>query len=450
MTWDHLPKERRREFNVDASSHCFVPFDTELHTESTHPSDTNSGNDSNLHPSQYGAPICEMRIGDARHLELDFKLVDENGFPRIPESGESEILFNLFPQTVGVGICGPFLWITVETLPSRPWHVSVAGLPLYLSTNDFDIPWRTGGPGNPQLSVLESLDSRCTTSEDLYHAAVDFFDSKSIEIYQVAWTIGGWQVEIDANVDKSLLPARICQSPVGYLPHGARIGIDAALRLKQPLPSKPDDSAYEILRPGIMVTASRAASTAGVLVKDEDGNEYMTVAAHAFPSDDASVRHPHPQSASIGAVVSRIGSTDIGLVLLNENVVFQNQTFSSAESEGGVCLKGVRKPASMKPYERLHMENSLTGSTDAMFIHARLQRFPSVSSNPYTWVWQDWAWAGQDAAHIPVKGSCGSALFDEDGNVVSFFHFIETQKNIGIGVSAYELIKAGYSLVTLS
>lgn len=41
-----------------------------------------------------------------------------------------------------------------------------------------------------------------------------------------------------------------------------------------------------------------------------------------------------------------------------------------------------------------------------------------------------------------------SALFDEDGNVVSFFNFIETGKNIGISVSAYELVKAGYSLVT--
>ena len=46
----------------------------------------------------------------------------------------------------------------------------------------------------------------------------------------------------------------------------------------------------------------------------------------------------------------------------------------------------------------------------------------------------DMAGPGQDAGHIP-KGSRESALWDEDGNVVLFFDFIETQKNIGIGVS---------------
>lgn len=75
---------------------------------------------------------------------------------------------------------------------------------------------------------------------------------------------------------------------------------------------------------------------------------------------------------------------------------------------------------SLKPYERLHMENSFTGCTDAMFIHARLQRFPFVNSNDHTWIWQDWAWAGEDVAvlhlHVSVKGtSCGSALWEKDG-----------------------------------
>lgn len=208
--------------------------------------------------------------------------------------------------------------------------------------------------------------------------------------------------------------------------------------------NKPDDSAYDILRPGIMVAASRTASTAGILLKDENGNRYMTVSAHAFPPDDSLIRHPHPTSASIGSVVSRIGTTDIALAVLKENIVFQNETSSGAQSERGICLQGVRNPAEMKPYEHLYMENSFIGCTDAIFIHARLQRFPSTNPNIYTWIWQDWVWAGQDAARIPVQGSCGSALWDKDGNVVSLSNYMEKEKNIGIGVAAYELVKAGY------
>lgn len=336
-------------------------------------------------------------------------------------------MFNLFPETVGAGVCGPFLWVTVRKKPSQPWPVSVAGLPLYVSTLDFEIPWRTGGPGNPHFSVLESLDSRSTINEELYYAVVDFFDSRSIEIYQVTWTLGAWQIEVNANVDKGLLPARICQSLVGYLIHDPETGIEAALRLEQPISNEPDDSVCEFLRPGVMVASSRTASTAGMLVQDKNGKKYITVSALAFPPDDSSIQRPLPQSPSIGSVVSRIRTTDIALAVIDENTVFQNGTFSGVRSEK-TFLKGIRNPTDVKPFEHLFMENSFTGNTDAIFIHARLQRFPSTNPNIYTWIWQDWAWTGQDAARITAQGSCGSALWDEHGNVVSFFLILWREK----------------------
>lgn len=45
------------------------------------------------------------------------------------------------------------------------------------------------------------------------------------------------------------------------------------------------------------------------------------------------------------------------------------------------------------------------------------------------------------------EGELWICTLDKDGNAVSFFNFIETQKNIGIGVLAYELVKTGYQLI---
>ena len=378
------PTKRESEFSVFILLLCTLS-DAMLITESTLLNYQDADDDSGTH---FRLPICDMKVGDARHLELDFRLVDANGFTRNPTSDESQVLFNLFPETVGAGVCGPFLWVTVRKMPSHPWPVSVAGLPLYVSTLDFEIPWRTGGPGNPHFSVLESLDSRSTINEELYYAVVDFFDSRSIEIYQVTWTLGGWQIEVNANVDKGLLPARICQSLVGYLIHDPETGIEAALRLEQPISNEPDDSVCEFLRPGVMVASSRTASTAGMLVQDKNGKKYITVSALAFPPDDSSIQRPLPQSPSIGSVVSRIRTTDIALAVIDENTVFQNGTFSGVRSEK-TFLKGIRNPTDVKPFEHLFMENSFTGNTDAIFIHARLQRFPSTNPNIYTWIWQD-------------------------------------------------------------
>lgn len=76
-----------------------------------------------------------IRIGDARHLELDFRLVDDNGFARTPTSDESEILFNLFPQTVGVGVCGPFLYIFRLMISTFHGELVGQGIPILVSSS---------------------------------------------------------------------------------------------------------------------------------------------------------------------------------------------------------------------------------------------------------------------------------------------------------------------------
>src|ERR1700722_3542385 len=85
---------------------------------------------------------------DPRHIVLDFTLLNDNCLPRNPTDNEFKILCELFPSQLGAGVIGPFLVITVKELPAKPWPVSVAGLPLFLTTNMCETPWEFGKTGN--------------------------------------------------------------------------------------------------------------------------------------------------------------------------------------------------------------------------------------------------------------------------------------------------------------
>ena len=117
----------------------------------------------------------------------------------------------------------------------------------------------------------------------------------------------------------------------------------AALRGKIPAGIAYDNTAYadevdSILRPGIMVNSSATLSTVdgkevnnykstptGIMIVNQDGELFITVAAHGF-EEDGLVWHPTPhQGKIIGTVVDSIPDTNIAIVKLNKEV-YDTQT----------------------------------------------------------------------------------------------------------------------------
>lgn len=94
-----------------------------------------------------------------RHLVLDFTLVDEHGMSRNPTMDEFEKLNSVLPPNLGKGVIGGFLVVHFVELPPKPWPISVAGLPHFMTTDMFVIPWSMG-PGRPHRHELEHLDAR--------------------------------------------------------------------------------------------------------------------------------------------------------------------------------------------------------------------------------------------------------------------------------------------------
>lgn len=115
--------------------------------------------------------------------------------------------------------------------------------------------------------------------------------------------------------------------------------VPQARRLVKPEPGNPDESEYNTLRPGVRLASgydptqpdAYFRTSAGILVRDGEGNTFMTCAAHGFPSTwGSTVYHPSPATGQgIGKVAMEIAHTDIALVKLNTGKEFVNETFES-------------------------------------------------------------------------------------------------------------------------
>jgi hypothetical protein len=227
---------------------------------------------------------------------------------------------------------------------------------------------------------------------------------------------------VPTGEDISTLPGRICRTTAFYLPGDGPAA--EALQL-QPF----DESEYSPIRPGVTV-----APDPGVLVKNPQNDAYMTVTSHGFPNDN--------YRSTIGEVAHRIGDTDISLANLGDNIPFESQTFQSVLDTGGVVLRRVKYPFRMKCFDKISMHNPCGGSIDGLFVAVSMNRLPTDAQGKNLWVDHLWQWFGKD---VGVEGNCGSEVWDNNGNVISFFRWIEA-KSMVIGVAAQELVCNGYTL----
>ena len=147
------------------------------------------------------------------------------------------------------------------------------------------------------------------------------------------------RIDHDENaMDKILrsVPRSVARCTCLYLSehHMDRPRMLPAQRLQTASPSRPDGSQYDILRPGVMVSSGinlkgeSMRSSSGVLVQNNLGQKFMTVAAHGFPVD-GTVYHPHAGGRTIGRLIMELTHTDVALVKLEDGVEFVNEPFEN-------------------------------------------------------------------------------------------------------------------------
>lgn len=362
-----------------------------------------------------------------------------------------------------------FVYLYQNTMPPKPWPMTIAGLPSYIAQNP--------GPQHSPIPELRRVsrkngaihgDLNGQDMEDwspLFNLIRGHFQDLGISITEVMyWSSFVIVVLEHRNTDAGKLPWKAANILCFYLydDEMGRPFLPQAHRLRDPTLGNPDNSQYGPLQPGLRVTSTYLPSkpdmflstTAGVLVRDQAGNEFMTVAAHGFPDEcGTKVIHPLPAGGrNIGEVIMEVSHTDIALVKLRDGETFSNITFENENIQEPVQLKQLATVKGRRVGDALVLDSPDTGCIDGVFQLTSYQRVPSDdhASPERQWIFTSWFYMGQDSAGSLPDGMCGSAVWTEDGDVIGFFRYAPkdgAMKDWCAGIAADELINRGYTLV---
>lgn len=397
-------------------------------------------------------------LATSKRIELDHPFV-ENG--RICGPINLNDLLHLFPTTRGVNV-GSFVTFWVQTLPPKPWLLSIGGLPVHFSTSKHDSCFDPGESAKgPRILNHINLQSQRYFSYDILREVVDALQGiKTIKLISVFWLTGIWQITIAERVDRKVLPSFICSNAAFYK-FASEIAYPdpSVLREKAPQGTEFDNSLYvtslnALLRPGIILGSSAVRgvgdsklcykqTSSGILVKDQQGSLFITVASHGF-EDDGLVYHPDPDTGVIiGKIVKDLPGTGISLAKLNPGLRYVNETFRTSGHPLGIQVDGISPGHSpqLRSFDTISMNNPFSGDCGGLVFGLGCI-IPEDSDHDYV----QHQWIILEDGDEPVDKSCGSPIIDANGQVVGLFRYKMPNSRDCFAVSAQTLWDYGYEI----
>lgn len=388
------------------------------------------------------------------------------------EQDSSKLLYEILPGTQRVDFDERVLVYHLAQLPEKPWPKKIAGIPCYFTADPNDqgpiIPIRYRSRST--IAVSPNLDLRDNEAciGLVFDLVRDFFLKTDISITEIQYWGRVIIIVLENEVEKDKIlqavPRSVARCKCFYLFESmmARPCKPSARRIKQASSTEIDNSWYDILRPGIMLSSgkhpedgSEFLSSSGVLVKDRLGFEFMTVAAHGFPGHpfDGMVHHPQGPDIAVGEVIHELTYTDIALVGLKQGVEFINEPFENTIVPTPPSqLKGFARAAETRIGDDVFLDSPFSGYVEGTVGSHSLLRCPidDELEPVQTWIRCRWDYMGQDSNTIMADGVCGSAIWGEDRRVLGFFRYAPTSGTFldwCMSVSADHLLDKGYTMV---
>ena len=412
--------------------------------------------------SLLGSTESQEDLCQTKKIDLPYSLVD-NGRATGPPNGDFSDLFKLFPAIRSVDILPPSLVFRVDNLPSKPWPLSVGGLPTHFTTSEHSDPFAKGSIGRGPKALTQINLKEVDFSYQVLRQALTEFENLKINFREMIWFGGFWKIIIKGSLQIQSLPSFIGSSPAFYRTESEEPEPDpAALRQRPPQGTNFDDSNYAInsdalLRPGIMVSSSLFtitkpdgstqrtfnSTTSGILVADQLGELFITVASHGFENDGL-VWHPDPRTGQvIGRIQRSIPGADISLVKLNTGLRYVNETFGSNNQPNGTRLKELTPthPPHLRVYDQVNMNNPFSGSAEGVVMGLGAKVIVEGQQGYVMHQWHHFENGDQ-----PVDGSCGSPVVTSKAGVVGLFRYKQVGSSVCIAVSALTLRENGYEI----
>lgn len=152
------------------------------------------------------------------HLNPGFCLV-QDGEPRLPDRVEWETLLKLFPACTSVTVQPPFIIVCFETLPSKPWPVTLGGLALYYTTDPNAQPLPKGLRGRgPGLKIEAEIHRTRVPQHEAFIQIFAALDEQNMKITKLQWIAGRFYALAEAPKEEwqSKFPAKINGFLINY------------------------------------------------------------------------------------------------------------------------------------------------------------------------------------------------------------------------------------------
>lgn len=404
-------------------------------------------------------PLLPHTLRNSRHIVLDgFPLImNKVGPPMMPATEQIEIVKQIFDGVFEVSVNASFMIVRCRTLPAKPWPITFGGIPLWLTDSIDDTPMIEGKPGRtfPVLPHMYLSRKESPSGADFALIAKYFLDELSIVVSEIMWNGPSLRLRLQSTVPDINLPAKIGGLVAFYGDSSAIPDYqEAARRLISPSTTIRDDTCYlPNLRPGVILSCGRQGgeelfTSSGVIVKDEAGQTWMTVASDGFPLGNETVHHPNANYPMIGTVEKIIGETDISLVKLYKGYNYTPQTFAS-ELKEAINITSLRRPTGLRTGDILSMENAFSGYCEGTFVDTIWKSIPEgegLRSQPWVIISSFYLGNGLEE---PLEGSCGTPVLTDEGEVVGLFRFL-TASGKAYCVSPEALIDMGLQLGKVS
>lgn len=414
----------------------------------------------------------------SRHVLTPFQLRDLS--IDIFKGEVRDLLYDIFPKTNNVTEARfrCHLIFQVDELPKGPWPLTVGGVPITIlekNTRGRFVLFHNGFLGNLSLVICKhyNMDNLCDNSLRSLSAYIyELFKDNmpNIRIIEVIFTsahtveiVIGDHVQIGRA--RRILPGKIAGWPVAYVrDHKIQRPRWADRPARSPAQPQPesgivDTTAYDVLRPGVMISSEKLAdngqpavlsTTSGILVKDRLGVSFMTAASHSIGESKAIWQSNRPDKI-IGRASTEIPYTDVSLIRLTPDVRFHNENFDSV---GTPSFSRLVTSEDNLGWTNCHLNSSFTGNMESTIVAKSVRIEESEGEDQPRYVAYNWAYTGQvedneEKMHYP-DGTSGSAVWNDDGIVLGFHHYYIADgpyAGFSCSVSASELAKDGYSLV---
>ncbi|KAK2812177.1 hypothetical protein FQN50_001534 [Emmonsiellopsis sp. PD_5] len=398
------------------------------------------------------------------HIILPFDLRrDPSAFN--PEN--RKYLYAIFPDVEVISFDKRFLRFYMKKLPSKPWPRTIAGVPAYLTSDKSN-----EGPVAPikrtsssRTRLFDDIDCRYdpTKRRQIFDLIKEYFGEVKIGISEIQYWSNFVVIVLDSDdTDMTAVPRAVASCPCYYL-------FESEMGRRNDLPALAtdeshgdiyDDSQYTVLRPGIMLSSGveeesgqELLTTSGILVRDRNGNQYMTAASHGFPLGQK-VFHPHQNGREIGEAIMELPYTDVALVKLHDNETFLNEFFESNHlQKAAPSLRGSIPSSDVTSGNTVFMDSPFIGYEEGTVGCHAVTRIPTHDPHGLAtmeWIETRWDYFGQGSAQNYIDGAHGSVIWDGDGKILGFFrytpasgHFVDWRHSF----SADHLIDKGFTAV---